>query len=311
MAWRTLLVQAGGRFRVKNHQLLCSNEDGDFTVALEEIAVVVVDTAAAQLNSYLLTALPKAGAAVVFCDKQHLPCGMLLPFHQHSRQTAMAAEQIGWSKPFRKRAWQAIVRQKVRNQAACLGALDIAGADSLAQMAGMVTSGDTGNVEARASQYYWKQLFGAAFRRTGHRSAYSSRVNGALNYGYAVVRAAVARAIASHGLLPCFGLHHDSQLNAFNLADDLIEPLRPNVDYIVARLSAGWNPKDPDDLQSEDRRALAGLGGAAIPIQGEIHSLIHAAEVTVESLSRAGRAKDAAQLVLPALGAVAGNGGSA
>lgn len=298
MAWRTLLIQHEGKFSLGNNQLVCDAGNGKHIVAVEELAVVIVESHAAVVTSALLAKLCEAGVAVVVCDARHMPSGLLLPFHTHTRQAGVAAEQIAWSKPFRKRAWQTVVQRKIRNQAACLERLEMEGASALRAMADQVGSGDAANCEGRAAQFYWKQLFGGGFKRTGHRTPDPDRVNSALNYGYAVARAAIARAIAAHGLLPCFGIHHDNQLNAFNLADDLIEPFRPIVDLGVALLAGKWESADAQ-LGKDDRTALAGIGGWNVRIEQEHQSLIHAADDVVESLIRAGHEKDAQLLRLP------------
>lgn len=299
MAWRTLLIQRESRLRAKNRQLICDDGHHPGSVAMEELAVVILDTPAVLLSSAVLASLCDAGAAVVVCDAKHTPSGMLLPFHQHSRQAAVAAQQIGWKRPFCKRVWQAVVRRKILNQAKCLQRLRIEGADRLRHFVRHVDSGDTGNVEGRAAQFYWKCLFGTEFRRAGHRSSDPGRVNAALNYGYAVARAAVARSITAHGLLPCLGVHHDNQLNAFNLADDLLEPLRPVVDHFVYRLANLWEDPGQVELDRDDRVALAAVGALQLLIGGERRALIPGSDLMAQSLVRAGKEKAPGLLMLP------------
>lgn len=298
MAWRTLLVENQGRLKVKDRQLLLGGEKGEFTVAMEELAVVVFDGCAASVTTKVLTGLCKEGGAALFCDEKHMPTGMMLPFHTHTRQTKVANEQNQWSEPFKKRIWQAVVRKKVENQATCLDSLGIEGSKTLLGMTGVIASGDSGNIEARAAQYYWKRLFGDRFKRAGWRNPDPDRQNAALNYGYAVARAAVARSLVAHGLLPCFGIHHESTLNAYNLADDLLEPLRPLVDKTVKMLSLEW-PEGEETLTREDRLALASLGGKQVRMNGECHAMIRAADLMAQSLVRAGEAKTAALIILP------------
>lgn len=298
MAWRTLLVASEGSMKIRDSQLVLAGEAGEYTVALEEMAVVVFDGPAASVSTKVLAGLCENGAAALFCDAKHMPAGLMLPFHQHTRQTMSAHLQAGWSEPFKKRLWQGVVRQKIRNQAACLEAAEAEGGKALAKMAVEVSSGDQGNTEARAAQYYWKRLLGPDFRRAGWRNPNPGRANAALNYGYAVVRAAVARSLVAHGFLPCFGLHHESDLNAYNLADDLLEPYRPFIDREVVRLGETWE-EGGTELSKGDRSALAAMGGRQVRIGGESHALIRSCDVVAQSLQRATQAKNAALLLLP------------
>lgn len=298
MAWRTLLVESEGKLKTRDRQLILGGDGGAFSVAMEELAVVVFDGPAASVSTSVLAGLCKEGSVALFCDEKHMPAGLMLPFHQHTRQTKVASEQNLWSEPFKKRVWQTVVRRKIENQGACLEALEVEGFEVLTKMAGEVASGDPGNIEARAAQYYWKRLFGPEFRRAGWRHPDPNRQNAALNYGYAVLRAAVARSLVAYGLLPCFGVHHDSNLNAFNLADDFLEPLRPMVDFAVKNLSRDW-PEEEPALSKVDRTALASLGGKQVKIDGGCYTIIRATDLMAQALVRAGAGKTASLLLLP------------
>jgi CRISPR-associated protein Cas1 len=232
------------------------------------------------------------GVAIVFSDARHTPSGMALPFHRHYRQAAVAAVQAGASLPLKKRLWQAVVARKIGNQAACLAACGRDNA-ALSVMAKLVASGDPENVEARAARQYWSLLFDD-FTRADE----TDLRNAMLNYGYAVVRAGVARALVASGLLPCFGIHHDNAANAFNLADDLFEPFRPLVDRQVFALS-GQGKRPQGELSVEHRRALAGLLNAEMRQADETVSALIATERSAESLVRAFEAGSAALLALP------------
>lgn len=299
MAWQTLLIQNEARLGVRQAQMVCRNADDELAVPLEDVAVVILDSPRVSVTSALMVRLVATGAAAVICDESHLPAGLLLPFHQHSRQTRVAELQLGWSAPFRKRCWQAVVRSKIANQARCLELAGATGAGRLGRLVKGVRSGDSGNIEARAAAFYWRQLMGSGFSRAFHRDSDPDRINSALNYGYAVVRAAVARSLVGHGLLPFRGLHHRSELNAFNLADDLLEPLRPMVDLEVHALAGGWPKKAEDGLSKDDRRALAGLGGSRVDMAGEVYTILRAADLMARFLVRAAGDRDPAGLVLP------------
>jgi CRISPR-associated protein Cas1 len=268
---------------------------------VEDLAVVIIDSPRVTLTSALLASLQAAGAAVVICNARHIPAGLLLPFHQHSRQPQVASLQAGWSRPFRKRCWQFIVRQKIKNQAQVLNKSGSPATRFLHALAGRVDSGDSGNMEAQAAQAYWKAMWGEGFVRATRRAKEKDRTNAALNFGYAVARAVVSRSLVAHGLLPCFGLHHDSQLNAFNLADDMLEPLRPVVDRRVREMAEKWGLFKGEELKPEDRQELAALGGEQVLIRNEAHSLLRAADIMAQSLVRASEAKDPAKLELPTL----------
>lgn len=297
MAWRGVHVTQAARLSLADGQLVVDQADGAARVPLEDVAWLVVDTPQATVTTALLSACMAAGVALVATDARHTPSGVILPFHGHFRQSAVAALQAGLSAPLRKRLWQAVVRAKIANQAAALMAC---GADgrAVAAMAGLVGSGDAGNVEARAARDYWRLLFPRFRREDG-----ADRRNMLLNYGYAVVRAAVARGLVASGLLPAFGLQHASVSNAFNLADDMVEPFRPFVDRAVWVMSERGTARNGEPTLAE-RRSLAALPLEAVRLGQEAMTLLAATEAVAASLVRAMEAKRVAALRLP--GFVAG-----
>jgi CRISPR-associated protein Cas1 len=246
------------------------------------------------LTASLVSACMDAGVAIIFSDARHTPSGMALPFHRHHRQSAIAALQIGLTLPLKKRLWQALVVAKVENQAACL---DSCGkpSSSVSAMAKLVASGDPDNIEARAARAYWSILF-SDFTRSDD----TDLRNKMLNYGYAVVRASIARALVASGLLPCFGVHHESAANAFNLADDLFEPFRPLIDRKVFDLS-DQGTRAEGDLDLDIRRGLAGMLNTDIRLANETVSVLIATERASEGLVRAMEASTPAVLCLPRL----------
>ena len=293
MAWKGVHISRPARLSCKDAQLVVAQDDGEVTIPIEDIAWIVLDSMQVSLMASLVTACMDAGIAIIFSDARHTPSGMALPFHRHHRQAAVAAMQLGVTQPLRKRLWQALIVAKIENQAACLVATGKSAA-GLPEMARRVASGDPDNIEARAAREYWGLLF-AQFTR-GNEDDVRNKM---LNYGYAVVRAAVARALVANGLLPCFGLFHDSATNAFNLADDLLEPFRPVVDRKVSELAAGTD--SAADLSVDHRRALAGILNADIRLRGQTVSVLIATEVASESLVRAMEASSPALLSLPRL----------
>jgi CRISP-associated protein Cas1 len=295
MAWKGVHVSQPARLSFKDRQLCVAQDSGDVAMALEDVAWIVLDSNHCTLTASLLSACMDLGVAVIFTDVRHTPSGMALPFHTHHRQAAIAQMQMGVSLPLKKRLWQALVVRKIENQAAALFACGRDGA-AVSAMAARVASGDPGNIEAQAAREYWGALF-ADFAR-GDEGDLRNKM---LNYGYAIVRACLARALVASGLLPCFGLFHASEANAFNLADDLFEPFRPMVDVKVFALSGGGTRKD-GDLALEERRALAGILTEDVRMGAEIVSVLIASERAAEGLVRAMEGSSPALMMMPEVG---------
>lgn len=293
MAWRGLHLSQSARLSLADGQMVITQTDGTVRLPIEDVAWLVLDTPQATLSAALLSACMEGGVVVISTDATHLPNGAMLPFHSHHRQAEVARRQVAMGEPLKKRLWQAIIRRKIANQAAVLAARGREGAAVLAEMARHVGSGDPDNTEARAARHYWQHLF-SRFRRDDE----TDRRNKLLNYGYAVARSVIARALVANGLLPAFGVHHASIANAFNLADDLIEPFRPFVDFLVYELAG-------DDLQGDltlnDRRAMAGILLAETRMGEESMTMLAAAEQSSASLVRAITANDATAITLPSL----------
>jgi CRISPR-associated protein Cas1 len=281
MAWRGVQITRPARLSLEDGQLAVAQEDGEVRLALEDVAWLIIDTPQATLTAALLSACMEAGIAVMTTDARHMPSGLLLPFHRHHRQADIAFKQANTGAPLRKRLWQAIARAKIANQAAALDRLGRADAAAIRQMLAHVGSGDPDNVEARAARAYWASLW-PDFVRDDEGDTRNMR----LNYGYAVMRACVARALVGAGLLPAFGLHHASAVNPFNLADDLIEPFRPFVDELVWQMAGDGAPSRAK-LTREDRQQLAGLPLAACRMGADRLTLLAASERAAASLVRA------------------------
>jgi CRISPR-associated protein Cas1 len=225
-----------GQLQIRRH-----TDDGSAplagTIPCEDIGMVLIDHPQATMTQQALAVLMALGAAVLVCGRDHLPAGLLLPIGQHSQVVWRLADQFSASRPLCKQLWKQIVVAKIRAQAEAVSA-DAFVHRRLMNLARDVRSGDTSNIEAQAARVYWAALreqdeAWTAFRR---RPDGDDPLNAMLNYGYAVMRAAVARATVAAGLLPAQGIHHANRANAFCLADDLVEPLRPLVDARVRRL---------------------------------------------------------------------------
>jgi CRISPR-associated protein Cas1 len=292
MAWRGLHLSRPSRLTLADGQIVVAQDSGETHLPLEDLAWLVIDTPQASLTAALLSACAAAGIVVILTDPRHMPNGILLPFHTHHRQAAVAALQIGAGEGLRGRLWQALVRAKIDNQAAVLRACG-GDAAALTTMAGRVQPEDPDNIEARAARHYWGALF-ADFIRENE----ADPRNAMLNYGYAVLRGAVARALVAAGLLPAIGLHHASQHNAFNLADDVIEPFRPIVDLAAWRL-AGRGQRPATALTLTERQTLAGVLLEPVRVGRETVTALVATEMAAAGLVRALEGKSAKLLVLP------------
>jgi CRISPR-associated protein Cas1 len=217
----------------------------EVTVPLTDIAALIVSHPQVSFTHAVLAGLAEAGAIFVACNPKHMPAAMLLPLASHSTQTERFAQQAALSQPARKQMWQQIVRAKILAQARLVE--ERAGRDfGLLPMASRVRSGDAGNLESQAARIYWPALFGDF-----HRDPEGEGVNACLNYGYAVLRAVVARALCGAGLHPSLGVHHHNRYDAFCLADDLMEPFRPLVDRVVAGLHDQRGPSLAVDKDSK------------------------------------------------------------
>ena len=203
------------------------------TIPIEDIGLVVLDCSQITVTEGLLEALLENNCAVVTCDKMHLPVGLLLPLYGNKVQTERYAEQIAASLPLKKQLWQQTVQCKIRNQAAMLKYVTGVEARNMLIWADSVKSGDADNLEGRAAAFYWKTLFVDNPRFT---RGDEDIVNVMLNYGYAIVRAIVARALVGAGLIPTLGIHHHNRYDAYCLADDVMEPYRPYVDKLVVEI---------------------------------------------------------------------------
>lgn len=283
MGWRSVVIANPAALTLEDRALLVEQNGNSARVMLEDISVLVLDHPQISLTAPLLSACAEAQIAVLTVNAAHLPNGVLLPYHPHSRALKVMTAQLALAQPDRKRLWQRIVQFKIRNQAAVLIRANQADdARHLQQLAHDVRSGDPDNHEAQAAQIYFRGIFNPQFHRGQSRFH-----NAALNYGYAVVRAAIARTLTGYGFLPAFGLFHHSEQNAFNLADDLIEPYRPLIDAGVMKLY----PQEPDrDLEPADKGKLVALLHEDVALTS--HSaedgrctVLAAIETTVSSLS--------------------------
>lgn len=201
-------------------------------IAFEDIGILILNGTGATITTNLLNSLLEAGTMIVVLGNNYLPSGIFYPTNPHYLHKQKINLQIQSSKPLEKRLWQQVVKAKILNQATILSHFTTDDEKQLFELAKKVSSGDKENLEAQAARKYWQRLFGLDFRRNFE----SAGINSMLNYGYAILRSATARAIFASGLHPAIGIHHSNQENAFCLVDDLMEPFRPIVDFMVKKL---------------------------------------------------------------------------
>lgn len=277
MVWRSVVINQPAKLK-REHFSLVVEQEQSARVPFEDIAVIVLNHREITLTHPVLSACADYGIGLYSTGDNHQPNGVFVPFLQHSRATRMQRLQLDLDKPTTKRAWARIVQTKIQNQARCMELVGATGSERLSSYARRMRSGDVDNLEAQASAYYFPQVFGRSF----HRSQ-PGWTNAALDYGYAVVRGACTRALVAHGMLPSLGLFHSSEQNAFNLADDLIEPYRPVVDLHVAQQH---RMDDDAELQPADKVALVSLLNVDVAMPRGQMSVLASIEQAAESLAR-------------------------
>lgn len=277
MVWRSVVISQPAKLK-RDHFALVVEQEQAARVPFEDIAVIVLNNREITLTHPVLSACAEYGIGLYATGDNHQPSGVFLPFQSHSRATRMLRLQLDLDKPTGKRAWATIVQAKITNQAFCMKTLRAGDHERLESYVRRVRSGDTGNMEAQASAYYFPHVMGRSFAR-----AQETWANAALDYGYAVMRGACARALVAHGLLPTIGLFHSSEQNAFNLADDLIEPYRPIVDLHVA---THRKTDDAAELSPADKVFLVALLNIDVAMPRGVMSVLASVEQAAESLVR-------------------------
>ena len=254
-------------------------DEAQVTIPVEDIGVVVLDHKQITITQGLMAALLENNCAVVTCDDRHMPVGLHLPLMGNSIQNERFRAQLDASLPLQKQLWQQTVQQKILNQAAILQSIGIEQRNMQA-WAKDVKSGDADNLEGRAAAYYWRNLFPSLPDFV--RGKEEEPPNNLLNYGYAIVRAVVARSLVSAGLLPTLGIHHHNRYNAYCLADDIMEPYRPYADKAVIDIMQSG--ADYKELSTEIKRSLLGIPVMEVVINGTRSPLMTAAQTTANSL---------------------------
>ena len=278
MGYRNIKIESSIGLHIKNSQLIIGDKGVSFP--LEDINCVLIENQSVTVSSYMLQEFAKNEIALYVCDEKHLPNAVLLPLVKHSRHFKMLTRQIEVGKPLIKRLWQQIIVCKIKNQALCLKEMGLDGYDKLLAMTKEVQSGDKTHVEAKAAAYYFRALYGDEFTRDNE-----CIINSAMNYAYAIIRGLIARSIVCYGLEPSLGMFHHSELNSFNLADDLIEVFRPLVDLYVA---SHFDIAEVDsDLTPQIKRDLFNIINYDMSMKGDKRVISNCIDMLVYSYSGA------------------------
>ncbi len=254
-------------------------QKAEVTKPIEDIGVIVLDNKQITVTSGLLETLLENNCAVITCDSKSMPVGLMLPLYGNTTQNERFRHQLDASLPLMKQLWQQTVKVKIENQAAVLKKCAGEEVRCMKVWASEVKSGDSENMEARAAAYYWKNLFPMEEFTRGRDGI---PPNNLLNYGYAILRAVVARGLVSSGLLPTLGIHHHNRYNAYCLADDIMEPYRPYVDKLVYDIVASG--VDYDVLNKDLKTKLLMIPTLDVIISGKRSPLMIAVGQTTASL---------------------------
>lgn len=300
MVKRTIFIGSPCHLKTKDEQLVvCYNhikgqeEMEDKTAPVEDIGFLVLDHEQITLSHRLIEVLLEHNVMMVTCNSKHLPTGMMLNLDGNTTQAERFAKQLNASEPLKKQLWQQTVKQKITNQAAVVRQfqIDDGRLDALAKN---VKSGDSDNYEAQAASYYWKVLFPDAWNFTRKREG--APPNNLLNYGYAILRAVVARSLVGSGLLPTLGIFHHNKYNAYALADDIMEPYRPYVDLTVRQIID--ETSNIEFLTKELKAKLLNVPAIDVQIEGSKSPLMVATQRTSASLAKS-YAGESRKLIYP------------
>lgn len=258
-------------------------KDAIRTIPIEDLGVVILDHKRITITQGLMEALLDNNCALITCDSTHMPTGLMLPLESHTVQSERFQNQVNASKPLRKQLWQQTVQAKITNQAAMLKKLvPNAVTSNMLAWVNEVRSDDVTNLEARAAAYYWKCFFPEVDHFVRHRELDSP--NNYLNYGYAILRGVIARALVGSGLMPTLGIHHHNRYNAYCLADDIMEPYRPFVDELVKSIIRQYGVME--NLPIDIKRELLQIPTLDVVIDGKRRPLMVAASFTTASLAK-------------------------
>ena len=282
MVKRTLFFSHAVCLSVKHKQLAIFNKETqeETLVPIEDIGFVIVENALVSLTIPLINELTDNNCALIFCNEKHLPFSMTMPLDCNETQSQLFSAQINAKLPVKKKCWKQIVEYKIKNQGLVLKKYDL-DFTRLVDFSKCVKSGDPTNMESQAAKFYWDNLFGKKWCR----NRFGDFPNNYLNYGYAILRAATARALVGSGLLPTLGIHHHNKYNAYCLADDLMEPYRPFIDDAVIEYIS-TNP-DEKELGLEFKKKILQVLTRDVKMENLTRPMMVALSMTSASLADA------------------------
>lgn len=278
MLKKSLLLENKASISTKNLQLVIKTETRESTIPIEDIGYLVIDHPEIYLSIPALNLLIDNNTAVIICNTNHLPNGMFLNLNSHHIQQEIFKNQINASAPLKKQLWQQTITEKITNQGILLQKITLK-TNNFDFLASKVLSGDSSNMEGVAANFYWKSFFEHNFKR----ERFGDYPNNFLNYGYAILRAATARALSGSGLLNTLGIHHKSKYNAFALADDIMEPFRPIVDEKVAEIMQNYSEQE---LNTAIKAELLQILTRTVYFKEEKRPLMVALQKTASSLQQ-------------------------
>lgn len=278
MLKKSILLENKASLTTKNLQLIIKSEIRESSIPIEDIGYLVIDHSEIYISIPAINLLIENNTAVIFCNANHLPNGMLLNLNSHHIQQEIFKNQINASTPLKKQLWQQTIMEKITNQGILLEKLTKQ-KNNFVFLASKVLSGDTSNMEGVAANFYWKSFFEHNFKR----ERFGDYPNNFLNYGYAILRAATARALSGSGLLNTLGIHHKSKYNAFALADDIMEPFRPIIDEKVFELMQKYSEQE---LNTAIKAELLQILTRTVYFKEEKSPLMVALQKTASSLQQ-------------------------
>ena len=278
MIKKSILIENKTSITAKNLQLIIKSEIRESTISIEDIGFLVLDHQEIYISLPAMNLLVENNTSVIICSKNHLPNGMFLNLNSHHIQQEVFKNQIEATLPLKKQLWQQTVVEKITNQGILLAKIT-ENKNTFEFLASKVLSGDTTNMEGVAAQQYWKSFFELDFKR----ERFGDYPNNFLNYGYAILRAATARALSGSGLLNTLGIHHKSKYNAFALADDIMEPFRPLVDEKVFEIMQQY---DEQELNTKIKAELLQVLTRTVYFKDEKSPLMVALQKTASSLQQ-------------------------
>ena len=278
MLKKSILLENKASLSTKNLQLVIKTETRESTIPIEDIGFLVIDHPEIYLSIPAMNLMIENNTSVIICNTNHLPNGMFLNLNSHHIQQEIFKNQINASAPLKKQLWQQTVVEKITNQGIFLQKITSKN-NNFEFLASKVLSGDSSNMEGVAASFYWKVFFEQKFKR----ERFGDYPNNFLNYGYAILRAATARALSGSGLLNTLGIHHKSKYNAFALADDIMEPFRPVVDEKVAEIMQNYTEQE---LNTQIKAELLQILTRTVYFKDEKSPLMVALQKTASSLQQ-------------------------